>query len=92
MEGKIKYMPEYDHYFRMSEELVPPPSVYRFKPTGLRVFAATHVTKKLEEQVYLGKDRLIFDGEQRYTTEETRQLQLFFKYVRDKKLQCKEMY
>jgi len=39
--------------------------------------------------MYLGKDRLIFEGDTKYTKEETRELQLFFKYIRENKLEHK---
>lgn len=44
------------------------------------------------KQIYLGGGRLIFEGEQAYTADETKKLQDLFKYMKENKVQCKEMY
>ena len=87
MEGKIKYMPEFDECFRMPVPMIPPPSVHFFKPGSIRVYY-----NRIVDQIFLGKEeRLIFEGEQNYTLEEKKKLQEFFKYMKENKLQCNEM-
>ena len=47
---------------------------------------------KIEEEVFIRNIRIMFDGDQRYTEEETKQLQGFFKYLREQKYSSKELF
>ena len=82
----ITYNPDYDIYFRMPENMMPPETAYRFVPNSKLSY-----NNILDAQIFLGNRRLIFDGDQRYTAEETKSLQKFFALVRAEKFNSKKL-
>lgn len=43
------------------------------------------------KQIFLRNDRLIFEGDQKYTADETTKLQGFFKFLKEKREGSKQM-
>ena len=81
MESLFVYDEKYANLLKMPEAMLPPESLYRFKPK-CKLFRYPVV----EGDIFSGSDRLIFGGGVRYLSEEIAALQAFFKYLKEKKL------
>ena len=77
MIGLFKYDSCFDEYFRMPAEMLPPTTLYRFKPDRKEENRTL-----VEDCVFAGGQRVMFEGGLQYTKFEIEKLQDFFAYLK----------